>query len=110
MRNAVYDRDGWVCVACGTLRDLTIHHRVNRGSGGSKMYDNYAHLLTICSPCNTAFESDAAYRELALVYGWKILRNTKPPIDPTKVAVKYAEGNWYFLDNQGNRTLIPNGK
>ena len=109
-RNAILERDGWVCVACGTLTMLTIHHRINRGMGGSALVDSPAHLLSICNPCNVAFESNADRAEQARAYGYKLAKNAKPPIDPTSVPVKYAmDGNWYLLDNLGNRK-ITNGK
>lgn len=111
IRTSIYERDGNFCVACGTQNELTIHHRVNRGSGGSKLFDSKAFLLTMCNFCNTRMESDADFRELALVYGWKLLRNTKPPIDPTTVAVKYTNsGEWFLLDNEGKRKQVTHGK
>jgi hypothetical protein len=75
--------------------------------GGSKLVDSPAHLLSVCNPCNVAFESDAEIAELARVNGYKLAKNAKPPIDPTSVPVKYAmDGNWYLLDNLGNRKRI----
>ena len=103
-RKLIYERDEWVCVSCGTLRDLTIHHRVNRGSGGSKLFNGLAFLLTMCSGCNSGFESSAESADAARILGYKISRNAKPPIDPETVPVRYYKhGTWFLLDQQGNK-------
>lgn len=103
-REKITQRDNERCVACGAVWQLTIHHRVNRGSGGSKLFDGYEYLLTVCNPCNVAFEANARLAELARQLGYKLPRNASPPIDPKQVAVYYQfESKWYHLDAEGNR-------
>ena len=104
-RLAIFTRDGETCVSCGTTQDLTIHHRINRGAGGSKLFDGYAFLLTVCTYCNSMFESDSVTAGLARDLGYKLSRNMKPPVDPTTIPVWYYKEDAYFLlDNNGKRT------
>lgn len=106
----IFDRDNYTCVSCGSEKELTIHHRVNRGAGGSKLFDKPAFLLTICNTCNGLFESDAAKATQARELGYKLHRNQKPPADPTAIAVFYKkEQQWYKLDHQGTKRSS-NGK
>jgi hypothetical protein len=103
-RTQVFDRDGWACVRCTKQNELTVHHRVNRGAGGSKLFDSLAFLLTMCNTCNGLFESDFEIANQARELGYKLLRNSKPPVDPTTIPVFYKkEGVWYLLDQEGNR-------
>ncbi|MFD7753277.1 HNH endonuclease [Streptomyces sp. NPDC059757] len=56
----VHDRDGGVCVRCGSDRDLTIHHRVNRGMGGAREpWINQAHNLLLSSPVRSEQRQEA---------------------------------------------------
>lgn len=103
-RNIILERDSERCVACGGVWQLTIHHRVNRGSGGSKLFDGYEYLLTVCNPCNVSFEASAEVAEMARSLGYKLPRNIAPAIDPTKVPVYYQFlGKWYYLDTNGKK-------
>jgi hypothetical protein len=47
---AVWDRDDWLCVVCGTHRNLTVDHIVPVSKGGSDELDN---LQTMCKSCNS---------------------------------------------------------
>lgn len=47
LRPAVFQRDGWRCVRCGTERMLEAHHRLPRSLGGP---DTMANLVTLCGP------------------------------------------------------------
>ena len=49
VRRAVYERNGWACLHCGSGDDLTIDHIVPWSVGGSDEMDN---LQTLCRPCN----------------------------------------------------------
>lgn len=49
LRTRIYERDGWVCVECGTDEDLTIDHRMPRSRGGANDEEN---LQTMCATCN----------------------------------------------------------
>lgn len=48
---AVWDRDGWECVHCGSHRDLTVDHVIPVALGGTNDMDN---LQTLCRPCNSS--------------------------------------------------------
>jgi HNH endonuclease len=48
---AVWDRDGWECVHCGSHRDLTVDHVIPVVLGGTDDMDN---LRTLCRPCNSS--------------------------------------------------------
>jgi len=103
-RDRIVERDGERCVACGSVWQLTIHHRVNRGSGGSKLFDGYEYLLAVCNPCNVSFEASAEVAEMARQLGYKLPRNAAPAIDATKVPVYYQYlSKWYLLDTLGNK-------
>jgi hypothetical protein len=104
-REIIFKRDDYACVACGTQNDLTIHHRVNRGSGGSKLFNGFAYLLTACTYCNGQWESNPVYATSARIQGYKLSRNAKPAIDPTAVPVRYFKSAaWFLLDQEGNKT------
>ena len=51
VRRAVYERDGWACVRCGSTDQLTIDHRWPHVRGGEPLLAN---LQTLCAPCNAA--------------------------------------------------------
>lgn len=110
LRKLIFTRDNETCVACGTSQSLTIHHRINRGAGGSKLFDKPAFLLTICITCNGLFESDSNVAAKARELGYKLHRNHRPTPDPTAIPVFYkSEGDWYLLDHQGTKRSS-NGK
>lgn len=49
-RRALFARDGWRCVYCGTAASrLTLDHVVPRSKGGESVWDN---VVTACAPCN----------------------------------------------------------
>lgn len=48
-RKAVFERDMYRCVACGTHIDLTVDHKHPVSLGGGDDIDN---LQTMCMPCN----------------------------------------------------------
>lgn len=50
LRVAVYERDGWHCVGCGSTDDLTLDHVHPWSLGGIDAEDN---LQTLCRPCNS---------------------------------------------------------
>lgn len=106
-RQMVYDRDGNRCVACYDSNNLTLQHRVSKGMGGSKLYDQPAFLVTMCLTCNLALESDYVKAEQGRFNGWKLSRNTRPPVDPEKIPVKIGK-EWFLLDNHGGKTPLTN--
>ncbi|MGZ4383768.1 MAG: HNH endonuclease [Gaiellaceae bacterium] len=49
-RRALFARDGWRCVYCGTSSTrLTLDHVVPRSRGGESSWEN---VVTSCAPCN----------------------------------------------------------
>jgi 5-methylcytosine-specific restriction endonuclease McrA len=49
-RRALFARDGWRCVYCGTGGGrLTLDHVVPRSRGGESVWEN---VVTACAPCN----------------------------------------------------------
>jgi len=49
-RRALFARDGWKCVYCGTASGrLTLDHVVPRSKGGDSVWEN---VVTSCAPCN----------------------------------------------------------
>ena len=49
-RRALFARDGWRCVYCGTASGrLTLDHVVPRSRGGTSVWEN---VVTSCAPCN----------------------------------------------------------
>jgi hypothetical protein len=91
------------CIHCGEVERVSPHHRLNRGMGGSKLRDNSANIIVLCSYLNNALESDPNIAEKARGLGWKI----RPGQDPEKVAVFYPKyQSWYKLDNEYKRELV----
>lgn len=50
-RLRIFERDGNVCLACGSVRKLTLDHVVPLSKGGSNRDDN---LQTLCAGCNNS--------------------------------------------------------
>ena len=49
-RRALFARDGWRCVYCGTSAGrLTLDHVIPRSKGGDSVWEN---VVTSCGPCN----------------------------------------------------------
>jgi 5-methylcytosine-specific restriction endonuclease McrA len=62
-KEALYERDGWRCVACGARRPLDPAHVMKRSRGGSDDLDN---LLTLCRACHDLADNAAASQRLWL--------------------------------------------
>ncbi|WP_330335640.1 hypothetical protein [Streptomyces sp. NBC_00536] len=97
----VHQRDGGRCVRCDSLRDLTIHHRVNRGMGSSReeWINQPQNLLLVCTTCNSWFEDHP--RE-SYSSGWKVRR----PMLPGEMTVLYPGGSEYVLYADGTRARV----
>lgn len=91
------------CIHCGDLERVSPHHRRNRGMGGSKLRNNPANIIVLCSWLNSLLESDAEAAEIARRVGWKLSAGQ----DPLTVAVFYPKNrSWYRLDDNFNRVLV----
>ncbi|EIC09125.1 hypothetical protein OR221_0833 [Microbacterium laevaniformans OR221] len=67
---AVRDRDGGFClmVLPGCMGEGNVlHHRANRGAGGSKILDHPSNLTLVCSRCNSAAEDAHAIVRMDLI-------------------------------------------
>lgn len=51
LRHRVYDRDGWQCLRCGAVSNLSLDHIQPWILGGDDTYEN---LQTLCRPCNSS--------------------------------------------------------
>lgn len=92
-RDAVYQRDGRRCAACGMLV-LTFQHRRAVGMGGSKNVPSPVDGLSLCATCNAGCEG--VIQAQALRFGWKVRRWVT---NPERVPVFYPrEMSWYRLE------------
>jgi hypothetical protein len=104
-RRIVFERDGEMCMHCGTTTTLTIQHRRNRGMGGDKagLRNNLANLITLCNESNTRLESDAVFARSGIRKGWKL---TSGQSDIDTPVMHRGFGEWWFIDNNGDRHVI----
>lgn len=71
-RRALFARDNWRCVYCGsTAGRLTLDHVVPRSRGGDSVWEN---VVTSCAPCNLR-KGNRLPEEVAMVLRYK----PKPP-------------------------------
>jgi 5-methylcytosine-specific restriction endonuclease McrA len=71
-RRALFARDGWQCVYCGTSGGrLTLDHVVPRSRGGESVWEN---VVTSCAPCNLR-KGDKLPHEVAM----ELRRKPSPP-------------------------------
>lgn len=105
-RTLVRARDGHRCLMCGCSivdRPSSIHHRLNRGRGGSALLERASILVRLCGDgvfgCHgwIGREPKAAGQT-----GWLLPRNN-PDIDPTREPILTFEG-WWLLADDGTRT------
>ena len=61
-RRALFARDGWRCVYCGSAGRLTLDHVVPRSRGGDSVWEN---VVTSCAPCNLR-KADRLVEEVGL--------------------------------------------
>jgi 5-methylcytosine-specific restriction endonuclease McrA len=101
MRKLIQARDEY-CWHCGETEDLVIHHRKNKGQGGSKLLDVPDNLMMVCPVYNMMMESDALTARDARGWGRKIAfweTTDKPVFDSVRM-------RWYRLDSQGGKEEI----
>lgn len=71
-RRALFARDGWRCVYCGSAAGrMTLDHVVPRSRGGESTWEN---VVTACSPCNLG-KGDRTPEEAGLT----LQRPPRPP-------------------------------
>jgi len=98
IRDRLAKRDPY-CMHCGQVDDLVIHHRKNRGMGGSPkgVSNALSNLMRICQSYNSLMESSANFADIAREKGHK-LRQWDTTDEP---ALDECSGKWYILDDMG---------
>jgi 5-methylcytosine-specific restriction endonuclease McrA len=101
MRDKLAKRDPY-CMHCGETDELVVHHRKNRGMGGSPKgeYDRLSNLMRVCSSYNNLMESSSGFADIARERGHK-LRQWDNFDEP---ALDECTNTWYLLDDLGNKT------
>jgi 5-methylcytosine-specific restriction endonuclease McrA len=64
LRLEVLRRDGWRCQACGSRKDLQVHHQLFRSHGGD---DAMANLITLCADCHARVHNAQRGRNILIV-------------------------------------------
>lgn len=112
-RDLVMERDDFRCVVCGrsifAVPEWSIHHRRNRGSGGSSdpRINAPSNLLLVCGSGTTFCHGDLtdnAQRDAALTAGWVVSLNSKQ--DPAEVPVLHSQYGPVLLGDDGGVTPL----
>jgi DNA-directed RNA polymerase subunit RPC12/RpoP len=74
LRLEIYARDGYQCVTCGSIVDLSLDHIHPWSLGGSDEREN---LQTMCRPCNSRKGAKVVEGHPAVLHGHK--RTIPPP-------------------------------
>lgn len=86
---------------------LVVHHRANRGMGGSPSADTVENGLLVCSSWNFLVESSASKADEAREHGWKVPRNSVTPLCEVPVYVMTDSGPaWVLFDTNGGRVVV----
>ena len=101
MRRKLEERDPY-CWHCGDTNDLVIHHRKNRGMGGSKFIDVYENLIRVCSEYNNNMEAHSHIAEQARDWGHKLA--SWQGFD--EAIYDCCDGEWYRLAADGTKETI----
>jgi hypothetical protein len=96
VRKKIMERDSGACWHCGTNDNVQIHHRTNRGMGGSKLLDRPSNLVVVCAEYNYAMESDFISARSARDLGHKVSRHASIIHSP----IRHFMGKWYLLDDR----------
>ena len=103
-RPIVFERDGGECVIVGSIWEtiqpcagiLTVQHRVGRGAGGSALWDEPKHLLTMCVLHNVLAEQSAEFANYCQRNGVSVPRWAATQFDVQSIPVRYRDG-WFLL-------------
>ena len=99
-RRALFARDGWRCVYCGTASGrLTLDHVIPRSRGGDSVWEN---VVTSCAPCNLK-KGNRLLHEIEMVL------HTKPRVPQPVLYIRLAtpkipEGWRQYLPDLGEAT------
>ncbi len=105
IRKLVLERDPY-CFHCGESNDLVVHHRRNRGHGGSKLLDKPEWLMAVCARYNGEMESVSSVAESARRSGHK-LRSWEASSLPVFDVVTLL---WYVLKTDGTKEVYEDGE
>lgn len=97
LRDLIWARDGGVCWHCGREDNLVIHHRANRGMGGSPAQDRASNCLLVCNEFNIQMESYLPAAREARDRGLKISREASPVHTP----IRRFDNREFLLDDFG---------
>ena len=105
-RRIVHERDQGVCQMCGRSTELitsSVHHRLNKGNGGSALLERASVLINVCGDGVLLCHGRVTrYPKWAESIGWLLPRNN-PDIDPEEEPILTYHG-WILLDDFGGRT------
>lgn len=104
-RRLVRARDDFRCQMCGKplwVGQGSVHHRLNRGRGGSALLERASILITVCGDGVLGDHGRVTrYPKWAESIGWLLPRNN-PDIDPTAEPILLHDG-WFLLADDGSR-------
>jgi hypothetical protein len=86
------------CYHCGTTESLQIHHRRNKGIGGSKLLDMPDNLMRVCAAWNYGMESDPKVARAARAWNHKL-----PIWERENLPVFDVGGGWWVLLPDGTK-------
>ena len=88
-RRALFARDGWQCVYCGTTAGrLTLDHVIPRSRGGESVWEN---VVTSCAPCNLR-KGDRSLEQVGMEL--KILPRPPQPVLFIRLAAPRIPQGW----------------
>lgn len=108
VRQLVIERDRFRCVVDGVQvsewEGYEVHHRSNRGSGGSKRdgVNGPANLILLCRPHHAWITNDHAGVVLAKHHGWVISKFSTP----SSIPLNHSLLGRVFLDEDGGYALV----
>lgn len=100
----IRERDGGFCLMAlpGCMGEGNVlHHRANRGAGGSRILDHPAVLVLVCSLCNSRAEDAHAIVRMDLIERGlrveKAATNAATLERAKRTPVEYLTGQMWFL-------------